>query len=362
MQRPLALASFALFAACSSSDPPDAAIAPAPELEQADVFVGGVEGYGVYRIPSLIETPSGALLAFAEGRRNISDTGNIDLVMKRSTDGGATWSTLRVVVDEGDDTAGNPCPVVDRATGTVVLVYDTNPAAKPDSRRVLVTKSRDDGVSWSTPVDVSAEAKPANWSWYAVGPGRGIQLASGRLVVPADHHDVSTNVSASHVIYSDDGELWHVGGSLGPDTDEAQVAELDDGTLVVNARDLSAAHRRAIARSTDGGLTFSEVARDPTLRDPPCQGSLLATPFGLLFSNPDSEIAAERVRLTVRLSTDGARTWTTSKVLREGPSAYSALAPLPDGRIGCLYESGEKYAFAPYEKIVLARFGRDWLR
>lgn len=343
-------------AACSSSEP-----AAPPAVREVDVFVGNEDGYPTYRIPALIETKSGALLAFAEGRQDINDTGDIDLVMKKSVDGGATWSALKVVVDNGPDVAGNPCPVVDRATGTILLLFDENPADDDQARRVLVTKSADEGATWSKPVDVTADAKLPSWTWYATGPGRGIQLASGRFVIPCDHHDPSTGVSSSHVIWSDDGDHWHVGGSLAPDTDEAQVAELADGTLLLNARDMSPAHRRVVGRSSDQGQTWTSVARDPTLTDPPCQGSLLQTPFGLLFSNPDSVELLGRARLTVRISHDGGATWAASRVLREGPSAYSSLAVTPNGEIACLYEHGEQLPFAPYERITVARFARSWL-
>lgn len=341
---------------CASSSPP-----AAPSVQEVDVFVGNQDGYPTFRIPALIETKSGALLAFAEGRQDIQDTGDIDLVLRRSTDGGATWSPVKVVVDNGADVAGNPCPVLDRKTGAVLLVYDTNPAADDKARRILVTKSTDEGLTWSTPIDVTADVKPATWSWYAAGPGRGVQLASGRFVIPCDHHDDATNVSASHVIWSDDGDHWHLGGSLDPDTDEATVAELADGTLIMNARDLSTTHRRAIARSRDQGASWSKLTHDPVLTDPPCEGSLLQTKYGLLFSNPDSVEELQRKQLTVRISHDGGATWAASHVLHEGPSAYSSLALTPGGGIACLYEHGEQLPFAPYERITIARFPKSWL-
>ncbi len=355
------LALVALGWGCSSS-----AADPAPPLAPAtvaetDVFVGGQEGYPTYRIPSVIETASGALLAFAEGRQNLADTGDIDLVMKRSLDGGATWSKLSVVIDQGGDVAGNPSPVVDRATGAILLLFDTNPAGDPNARRVLVTRSADEGATWSTPIDLTADVKPSTWTFYAVGPGRGIQLRDGRFVVACDHHDAATGESRSHVIYSDDGVAWHLGGSLAPDTDESQVAELDDGSLVINARDLSSAHLRAVARSVDRGLTWSDTTRDPALRDPSCEGSLLATPHGLVFSNPDSTVYLERKLLTVRVSRDGGRSWAASRVLHAGPAAYSALAQVGADDLGCLYEHGEKLAFAPYERITFARFAARWI-
>ena len=345
-----------LLVACAAAPP----LASGPDLDEQDLFVDGADGYPLYRIPSLLETRSGTLLAFAEGRRSLDDTGDIDLVLKRSVDDGATWSPLQVVVDRGPDVAGNPCPVVDRATGAVLLLFNTNPASDANQRGVWLTRSDDDGATWSAPVELTAEVKAPTWSWYAVGPGRGIQLASGRFIIPCDHRDDATRTSASHVIFSDDGVQWQLGGSIGADTDEAQVAELSDGRVLINARDLSPTHRRATARSEDQGQTWTETTRDPALTDPSCEGSLLATSSGLVFSNPDSVAPLDRKRLTVRVSHDDGLTWARSRVLRAGPAAYSSLAALGDGRLGCLFENGE-FSFAPYDRITLARFTRGWL-
>mgnify|MGYP000864412933 CR=1 FL=1 len=328
---------------------------------EADVFIGGQEGYRVYRIPAIIETAAGALLAFCEGRQSISDTGDIDLVMKRSDDHGQTWSALRVIVDNGGDTAGNPAPVVDRVTGDILLPFCTNPARDQYDRRVFVARSADDGETWSAPVEITDAVGRPEWIWYATGPGRSIQLASGRFVVPCDHRNSVTGEAHSHVIYCDDGETWRIGGVLAPDTDESQVAQLDDGSLLINMRDLSATHRRWIARSYDEGETWTESVHDDALPDPSCMGSLLQTPAGLLFANPASTNNLLRRRLTVRLSLDGGDAWAFSKVLHDGGAAYSALASIPDGRLGLLYEAGP-LPFLPYARIVFARFSLGWLK
>lgn len=333
-----------------------------PELVEETLFVAGQEGYLRFRIPALIETSGATVLAFCEGRHSgIYDTGDIDLVMKASPDGGTTWGPLQVVVDHGVDTAGNPAPVVLRGSGEVWLPFCTNPADAPRERRVHLTRSPDDGATWSPPTDLTDQVKLPAWTHYATGPGRSIQLAGGRIVVPCNHVDGTDGTSRSHVIFSDDGETWHLGGSLRVGTDEAQVAELDDGSLLLNARDLTETHRRVVARSTDGGLSWAETAFDQELLDPSCQGSLLQTPRGLLFSNPASERSAVRAHLTVRRSLDGGRTWAASRVLHDGPAAYSALALTPDGEIACLYEAGDTLPILPYDRIVLARFPFGWL-
>lgn len=328
-------------------------------FERQSLFVGGQDGYPTYRIPSLIETPTGALLAFAEGRHaGLSDTGDIDIVLRRSLDGGRTWSPLSVVYDAGADTAGNPAPVIDRATGDVILPFCTNPAADINARHVWVMRSTDDGVSWSSPVEITADVKGPTISWFATGPGRSIQMQSGRFVVPCDELDTATGEQRSCVFYSDDGTTWQAGASLGPELDEAQVAELGDGSLLISMRDDSTRYQRAFARSYDGGATFGAVVYDPAIPDPGCEGSMLSTPYGLLHSNPASDEFHARNNLTVRLSTDDGATFGVAKLIEPGPSAYSSLAIASDGNLLCLFEVGE---FLPYDRLDVVRFSRSWL-
>ncbi len=361
---------------------------PAPETQesppaptQTDLFVSGEGGYHTYRIPSLIVTRQGSLLAFSEGRKNNRrDHGDIDLLIRRSTDGGQTWSEQRILYEEGgteEITIGNPCPVVDQETGTIWLPFCR------DNKDILVAKSTDDGVTWSDPVDITADVKKPYWTWVATGPGIGIQLDQGpykgRLLIPSDHgvgggEEGDERVQYSYVFYSDDhGETWQRGGSVAPHTDECQVIEKDDGTLLINMRSYWGRQggrpdrdgMRALATSQDGGATWSELSFDPTLIEPICQASLIRhaghgatdeSPSRLLFSNPASKTA--RVDLTVRLSYDSGKTWPVSRLLNPGRSAYSNLAILPDGTIGCLYERGKSI---PYETITFARFTMDWL-
>ncbi|HNY28814.1 MAG TPA: sialidase family protein [Candidatus Sumerlaeota bacterium] len=350
-------------------------VASAAEPRQMDLFRAGEGGYHTYRIPSLIETQQGALLAFCEGRKgSSSDAGDIDLLLRRSNDGGATWSPVQTVWDDGPNTCGNPCPVVDRETGTVWLLLTWNagpqredqiqPGFGEDSRRVFVTRSSDDGATWDKPVEITRAVKRPDWTWYATGPGNGIQLRGGRLVIPCDHkvRVEGTERDHSHVLYSDDhGKNWQVGGIAWEKTNESAVAELKDGTLLLNMRNNHGKSRRSVAKSADGGLTWSPVAFDDALVEPVCEASLVTTrrwneaDDELLFSNPAD---TQRVRLTVRLSRDGGRTWPMSRSLHEGPAAYSSLCPLGGGEAGILYERGDK---TPYERITFARFGLDWL-
>lgn len=327
-----------------------------------ELYLAGQDGYDSFRVPSLVVTRKGTVLAFCEGRKSSrSDTGDIDLVLKRSTDGGRTWGPLAVVVDDGPNTMGNPCPVVDRETGTIWLPITRNlgddsqaqivEKTAKGTREVWILKSDDDGVTWSQPVEITGSVKRLDWTWYATGPGCGIQLRSRRLLIPCDHYVAGTKMRRSHVIYSDDhGANWKIGGVVGDNTNECQAAELRNGTVLINMRSYHGKKRRAVATSPDGGLTWSEIRLDETLIEPVCQAALIATREGrLVFSNPASE---KRERMTVRMSRDEGRTWKTLRVLHEGPAAYSALAALADGTIACLYERGES---SPYERITLAR-------
>jgi sialidase-1 len=355
-----------------------AAESSAAAPRQTPIFTSGEGGYHTYRIPALTVTAKGTLLAFCEGRKkSTSDTGDIDLILRRSTDGGKTWSPQRAIWDDGPNTCGNPCPVLDPDTGTMWLLLTWNRGddredriiarTSKDTRRVFVSKSSDDGETWSPPRDITSEAKRPEWTWYATGPGNGIGLArgakKGRLVVPCDHVE-GEKKGFSHILYSDDrGATWKLGGSAREGTNECAVAELADGRLLLNMRnyDRSQTHR-AVCSSPDGGETWTETSHDPALLEPICQASLVraswpegASPGRLLFSNPASR---KRERMTVRESADEGRTWPAGKVLHAGPAAYSSLAVLPDGTVGCLYEAGEA---KPYERIVLALFPVAWL-
>jgi sialidase-1 len=316
-------------------------------------------------------TRKGTLLAFAEGRKKgTSDTGDIDVVLRRSTDGGGTWGPLQVVWDDAENTCGNPCPVQDRTTGAIWLPLTHNLGKDHEkdivggtatgSRTVWMTRSDDDGATWAKPVEITKDVKKPEWTWFATGPGVGIQTKDGTLVVPCDSKDLGGKKGFAFVMTSaDGGKTWKTGGTVGDLWNECQVVELGDGALMLNMRNHDRAKRqRGVAISKDGGATWSEAVPDPALVEPVCQASLLRHPGGgLLFSNPGTD--KTRTRMTVRLSTDGGKTWPASKVLHEGPSAYSCLAALPDGSIYCLYERGEK---SPYERITVARFSPEWLQ
>ncbi len=339
------------------------------------LYTQGEHGYHTYRIPALAVTKQGTVLAFCEGRKTSGgDSGDIAIVLRRSGDNGDTWGEQQVVWDDPGNTSGNPCVVVDRDTGVIWLLMTWNlgddhekdiiALRSKDTRRVFVTRSDDDGQTWSPATEITSEVKQENWTWYATGPGSGIQLQhgpqKGRLVIPCDHIEAETNHYYSHVIYSDDhGNTWRLGGRT-PDhqVNECEVVELADGRLMLNMRNYDRDKKyRQVAFSEDGGMTWKDQAFDTELIEPICQASITRhrwpsgdVPGAIAFSNPASK--DQRVNMTVRASFDEGRSWSASTVLHTGPSAYSSLAVLPDGQLACLYEAGEKH---PYESIVFAR-------
>ena len=309
-------------------------------LKQTDVFVSGEGGYDTYRIPSLTTAPNGDLLAFCEGRKNSSsDTGDIDMLLRRSKDDGKTWLPVQTIWDDGENTCGNPCVVVDEKTETVHLLMTHNLGHDHESeiiagtsegtRTIWITSSKDSGETWSKPREITSSVKKDDWTWYATGPGAGIQMKAGkhksRLIIPADHIERDTKKYYSHVIYSDDGgETWQTGGSTPRDqTNECEVVELDDGSLLLNSRNYDRTKRtRQVSTSNDGGLTWHSQHHDEELIEPICQASIRrwywparsdvisdppdVTPGMIAFSNPASQDS--RSRMTIKLSEDNART------------------------------------------------------
>lgn len=354
----------------------------------SDVFIAGKDRFKSIRIPSVVVSKRGTVLAIAEGRARHADQANNKLILKRSTDGGKTWGAQQIIADDGANCLNNPCAVVDQNTGRVIVMYQSYPAnlSERDGKiqpgldgpaivRNYVITSDDDGVTWSKPEDVTRTTKNAERvTIVASGPGIGIQLTrgphKGRILMPFNegpfHH---WNVLA---VYSDDGgKNWKLGqpapGCRVPDgkggeislVNEVQMVELADGSVMLNSRKWGGKALRKIATSTDGGVTWSKIEEDPALRDPGCMASVFRYSFPgnggrsrILFSGPDS---TKRDNGTVHLSYDEGKTWPVKKVLFPGSFAYSVLTALPDGTIGCLFETDDA------NRIVFARFTLDWL-
>lgn len=333
------------------------------------LYRAGEEGYACFRIPSIITTVRGTVLAFAEARKNnCGDAGDIDLVVKRSEDGGKTWSSLQMVWNDSTNTCGNPAPVIDQKTGKIVLLSTWNlgtdhekdiiAGTSKDTRRVFVLSSADDGISWTPAQQITNNVKKEKWTWYATGPGRGVQISKGkykgRMVIPSNHVTADTKQNYSHSIYSDDaGSTWKLGGITQQDSvNESTVAELSNGRLMLNMRNASKKRVRQTSISKDGGLSWSDIKADTVLVEPVCEGNLLQYKYPgkkqvLLFSNPASKTS--RTQMTIRVSRNNGKTWAFKKLLYPGPSAYSCLTVLPNGNIGCFYEAGLQ---RPYEGIV----------
>ncbi len=324
------------------------------------LFTSNTDGYFRYRIPALVVSTQGTVLAFCEARRhNGHDDDEIDIVLRRSVDGGQTWQARQLVVSDGDRTCGNPCPVVDRHSGAIVL-----PFCK-DNQQAFVTRSDDDGATWSPPQEITASVKAPSWSYLGTGPGHGIQLQSGRLLIPC-WSDASPGpatwrpatwgqIQTSFALYSDDGgQSWQSGTEMTQDaSDECEALECPDGTVYMNMRSRQDKKCRSSARSTDGGQSWSPVEYHPELPEPSCQAGLVRLDDQrILLSHPSDP--EQRTQLTVRLSADEGHTWPTAKILHPGPAAYSDLAVAAD-HILCLYEADNHAA------LTLARFTPEWL-
>ncbi|MBN1912464.1 MAG: exo-alpha-sialidase [Pirellulales bacterium] len=350
---------------------------------ETTVFESGTDGYAYYRIPSIVKANDGTLLAFAEGRKDSrNDSGDIDLVLRRSFDNGVTWDPMQVVWSNGTGVAGNPCPVVDQITGDILLISNhQTPGSTQQTirdgtlgeRTYQVQRSTDSGAAWTAPVQITA-TDVLNPRWLAGGPNHGIQLTRGsepgRLVIAGNLSLGSGyDTNRGHVLYSDDGgTTWELGAVSGYNADiyvsETAAVELLDGSLYFSTRDQNgpSTGNRASTTSHDAGESFDVPFQiDPTVVSPVCQGSILrysSTDQGdsvnrILQSYPNSP--TDRVNVMIRSSYDEASTWTSGRVIYEGSSAYSDLVRTADNRVGVLYERDS------YATITFASFTTGWL-
>jgi sialidase-1 len=361
--------------------------------EPVQVYKSGTEGHKSYRIPAIISMPDGTLLAFAEGRVNGSDDfGDVNIVLKSSTDNGKTWSPLTTVVDYDSLQAGNPAPVADLTDpgypdGRIFLFYNTgnNNENKIRNgkgvREVWYKTSADKGITWSDAVNITLQVHkpnqqsvnpaynfPEDWRAYANTPGHAMQFSEGRykgrIVVAANHTEGDPRPGwedcFAHVFYTDDhGMSFKVGKNVPvPGGNEATAAELSGDRLMLNARNQKGnVKARIVTISEDGGDTWTKADYDKQLPDPVCEGSILT--FGkynksniLAFCNASD--TTDRNNLTLKISYDDGESWqhkilidkSDNRSLKKSYTGYSDLAAISSGRIGILYERND------YSEIV----------
>ena len=361
-----------------------------------DIFVAGEDDFGSYRIPSIILTRNGALLAFAEGRKELNDHAQNKIVLKRSMDTGHSWDKLQIIADAGMDSLNNPLAVQIEENGKIILMYQSYPHTRIEDVsdpeqwkshegqefspniheaavqtgyegmnicRSFIISSEDDGNTWSLPIEITREVKrPVDVTSYAGGPGIGIQVKNGsykgRIVMPFSQGPWSD--MKVYAVYSDDnGDTWKYGetapNNLEGMPNEVQVAELSNDTIIMNARTFKGHPYRMISYSSDGGATWSELSYDEMLDDPSCQGSILSMNLTgpqeknlLLFSNPAD--TKKRLNGTIRISDDEGKSWKYSTPIYKGSFGYSCLTRLDDNEFAVLFERDE-YSKISFKKL-----------
>ena len=344
-----------------------------------DLFTARTGGYVTYRIPGVVVTAKGTLLAYCEARQGTGDWAPIDIMLRRSTDDGKIWEPAHKIAEAPADiarnpaaigrdagrgaTINNPVAIADPVSGAVHFLYCVNYA------RCFVMRSDDDGKTFSAPKEITATfdqfRQQYDWKVIATGPGHGIRLQSGRLIVPVwlslGTGGGGHRPSCVSTIYSDDdGRTWQRGQIVVNDTpqtpnpSESTAVQLPDGRVMLNIRCESARYRRLVSISPDGATNWSQPTFDDSLIDPICEASLLRLPGKneIVFANPSNPDLTSpaftpgpakgkpRKNLTLRWSDDSGKTWPKSRVIDEGMSGYCDLATNAQGTIFCLYERG----------------------
>lgn len=346
--------------------------AEAPRRVGIGVRQAGDNGSAAYRIPGLVTSNRGTLLGVYDIRYNSSVDlqEKVDIGVSRSTDKGQTWEPMRIAMTFGEtgglphaqNGVGDPSILVDEKTNTIWIVAawthgmgngrawnNSMPGMTPDeTAQLMLVKSEDDGKTWSQPINITSQVKNPSWYFLLQGPGRGISMQDGTLVFPIQFID-STRIPNAGIMYSKDrGKTWHLHNLARTNTTEAQVAEIEPGTLMLNMRD-NRGGSRAVAITKDLGKTWTEhPSSRKALQEPVCMASLLKVEAKdnitgkplLLFSNPNT--TRGRHHITIKASLDNGLTWSPSQqvLLDEGESwGYSCLTLIDKGTIGILYES-----------------------
>ncbi|HBE42897.1 MAG TPA: hypothetical protein DDW27_17185 [Bacteroidales bacterium] len=350
---------------------------PDDNLEHITVFRRGEDGYHTYRIPSIVQAKNGTLIAFAEGRRdNGGDPGNghIDLVYKVSHDGGRTWSSLRLLEKSQEGWgASNPTVVLSRKSGRIFIFYDgwkpgrggnISHYSRPGTldNQLWMRFSDDNGNTWSDARDITDQGRDIKrWGNAVFGPGHGIETRTGRLVIPVNAPGKFTDdtlKTASFALFSDDGgQSWKRGEQINAYTTENQIVELDNGQLMINARQKESVSTRWVALSNDQGQTWGQ----------PFPGQVCAQICAALIRYPHPQERKNnlliwsgikgpgRSNLVLQLSSDQGKSFPVEILVGHGPSAYSDMTLIDEVDVGILWEGGIE---SRYEKVFFTRIPR----
>ncbi|MDO7569855.1 MAG: glycoside hydrolase [Flavobacteriaceae bacterium] len=347
----------------------------AENFDALTLFENKTGEYACYRIPAIINTSNGTLLAFAEGRKlDCGDFGKVDILLRRSNDGGKNWSPQKIIATYKNLQAGNPAPVVDQydlnyPNGRIFLFYNTGTVSEHEMRlgkgvrEVWYKTSEDNGINWSEGVNITSQVHfnanslhpDMDWRTHANTPGHALQFKKGkfqgRIYIPANHSQgppqEKYNDYRAYGFYSDDHGLnWKVSPDVEvASSNEAIGVELSNGDLMLNIREQNGnTKERLIAISKDGGASWEKTYFDAELISPVCQSSLLQfikdQDTLLLFSGPNSR--EKREKMTLKISLDQGQNWTYSKLIHEGASSYSDLVQIDSNTLGVLYEKGSE--------------------
>ena len=354
---------------------------PFEDPDYIDVFISSDGLYPIYRIPAIITTQKGTLLAFAEGRQSTNDHSHNDMVMRRSPDGGFSWGPVSVIAEEGDDTLSDPLPVQITEgpnKGRILFFYTRFPNGchhdcvepgydGPKNSRNYMLTSDDDGLTWQGPIELTRQFKPCDVNYVSGGPGFAIEKKHspniGRIVLPYR----AGNPTEVFAIFSDNGgETWKKGQYADDSitegrSNEVQIVELPDGSLYLNARSAKGTKHRKVAYSYDAGETWTPLVDDPELVEPQVMASIFqfSDPADgdiarLLYSGPNNSI--ERIFGEIKLSYDNGETWPASKIVWPGIFAYSVLTRIDCNTVGLLFEDR-----IWFHQLTLARFSIEWL-
>lgn len=334
------------------------------KIEFTNLFSADMKkGVSCYRIPSIVTALNGDIITTIDERvascGDLKWNNDINIVMRRSADNGKSWSEIETIVDYPiGESASDPSMILDKTTGNIFLFFNyMNLETEKDVYYLKMISSKDNGLSWSTPIDITSQISKPEWKndFKFITSGRGIQTSSGQLI-----HTIVNLENGLHLFKSDDhGKNWSlIDTSIRPG-DESKVIELSDGSLMINSR-VSEIGVRFVHSSIDHGKTWTSNP-ESQLNDPACNASLIRYSLvnggsdknRLLFSNLNSKDSREN--LTIRISYDEGKNWSKGKVIYSGKSAYSSMTILKNGDVGLFFEKDD------YKENVFVRFSLAWL-